>query len=306
MVKTEVVWSERIPTKDSFRNCVFSLAFRPDGGQLLVAVGNRVLVYDANDGDLLHSLKGHRDYVYAVAYSRDGTRFASGGADKTIIIWTSQCEGILKYSHNDSIQCLSYNPVTQQLASATSSDFGLWSPEQKSVQKHKVSAKVLCCSWTNDGQYLALGQLNGHISVRDKSGNEKVGPLTFESDYVRFQCFSHQPIPCVLVCMFVCMCAYMCQRERVSVNKRERTRERDSTRCLLCQYFPHSLQVRIDRGAPIWTLQWSPPAVGEAVEFLVVGCWDQTLSFYQLSGTNASSECHIFFNFGLLAAARGI
>jgi intraflagellar transport protein 122 len=146
--------------------------------QVLIAVGNRILVYDANDGDLLHSLKGHRDYVYACAYSRDGKRFASGGADKTIIIWTSKCEGILKYSHNDSIQCLAYNPVTQQLASATQSDFGLWSPEQKSVQKFKVAAKVLCLGWTNDGQYLALGQLNGHISIRDKQGNEKVSSTT--------------------------------------------------------------------------------------------------------------------------------
>ena len=56
------------------------------------------------DGDLLHSLKGHKDTLYCVAYSRDGKRFASGGADKTIIIWTSKAEGILKYSHNDSIQ----------------------------------------------------------------------------------------------------------------------------------------------------------------------------------------------------------
>ena len=31
-------------------------------------------------------------------------RFASGGADKCVIIWTSKLEGILKYSHNDAIQ----------------------------------------------------------------------------------------------------------------------------------------------------------------------------------------------------------
>ena len=48
-----------------------------------------------------------------------------------MIIWTMKAEGILKYQHSESIQCLAYNPVTQQLASATSSDFGLWSPEQK-------------------------------------------------------------------------------------------------------------------------------------------------------------------------------
>lgn len=33
---------------------------------------------------------------------------------------------------------MAYNPVTQQLASATGSDLGLWFPEQKSVAKHKV------------------------------------------------------------------------------------------------------------------------------------------------------------------------
>lgn len=46
----------------------------------------------------------------------------------------------MKYTHNESIQCLAYNPITQQLASATASDVGLWSPEQKSVAKHKVGA----------------------------------------------------------------------------------------------------------------------------------------------------------------------
>ena len=31
-----------------------------DGTQLIAGIGNRVLVYDATDGDLLHALKGHK------------------------------------------------------------------------------------------------------------------------------------------------------------------------------------------------------------------------------------------------------
>ena len=220
-MKSECVWSERLPGKDGFASIVFDVCFRPDGAQLLVAVGSRVLVFDSDSGDLLHSLKGHRDYVYAVAYSRDGKRFASGGADKTIIIWTSKCEGILKYSHNDSIQCLAYNPTTQQLASATASDFGLWSPEQKSVQKFKVSAKVVCCAWSNDGQFLALGQVNGHVSVRDKQGNEKV---------------------------------------------------------------------RVERREAIWTLSFAPATAEKGADLLAVGCWDQTLSFYDLNGQQMNKD----------------
>jgi intraflagellar transport protein 122 len=71
--------------------------FFADGTQLVAAIGNRVVVYDAVDGTVLHQLRGHKDTVHCVAYSRDGKRFASGGADNTVIIWTSKAEGILKY-----------------------------------------------------------------------------------------------------------------------------------------------------------------------------------------------------------------
>ncbi|CAC5401559.1 IFT122 [Mytilus coruscus] len=167
-------WVDKVHDRDKVEQCIWDLCFRPDGSQLIVAAGNRVLVYDTSDGTLIQPLKGHKDTVYCVAYARDGKRFASGSADKSVIIWTSKLEGILKYTHNDAIQCLAYNPVTHQLASCAVSDFGLWSPEQKNVSKHKVNSRITCSSWTNDGQYLALGLYNGLISIRNKGGEEKV------------------------------------------------------------------------------------------------------------------------------------
>uniref|UniRef100_A0A8C0D620 Intraflagellar transport protein 122 homolog n=1 Tax=Balaenoptera musculus TaxID=9771 RepID=A0A8C0D620_BALMU len=113
--------------RDKAEQCVYDLAFKPDGTQLILAAGNRLLVYDTSDGTLLQPLKGHKDTVYCVAYAKD-------------------------------VFCVE----------------GLWSPEQKSVSKHKSSSKITCCSWTNDGQYLALGMFNGVISIRNKNGEEKV------------------------------------------------------------------------------------------------------------------------------------
>nr|XP_034307390.1 intraflagellar transport protein 122 homolog isoform X7 [Crassostrea gigas] len=168
------IWVDKVHDRDKIDQCIWGLCFRPDGSQLIVAAGNRVLVYDTNDGSLIQPLKGHKDTVYCVCYAKDGKRFASGSADKSVIIWTSKLEGILKYTHNDAIQCLAYNPVTHQLASCAVSDFGLWSPEQKNVSKHKVNSRITCCSWTNDGQYLALGLYNGLVSIRNKGGEEKV------------------------------------------------------------------------------------------------------------------------------------
>jgi len=34
----------------------------------------------------------------ALAYSKDGKRFASGASDKMVIVWSPQLEGLLKYS----------------------------------------------------------------------------------------------------------------------------------------------------------------------------------------------------------------
>ena len=93
-MRTVTLWQDRIPERDKYSNTVWSVCFKPPAGEhVVVAAGNRVLVYDTIDGDLVHSLKGHKDTVYCVAYSKHGKKFASGGADKQVIIWTNKCEG---------------------------------------------------------------------------------------------------------------------------------------------------------------------------------------------------------------------
>lgn len=149
---------------------MFDLCFNPDGTQLIVASGSRVLVYDTTNGNLIQTLKGHKDTVYCINYAKNGQRFASGSADKTVIIWSNKLEGLLKYNHSDAVQCLAFNPLSHQLASCAVSDFAFWSTEQKAVQKHKTNSRINSCSWTSDGQYLALGLGNGVISIRNKVG----------------------------------------------------------------------------------------------------------------------------------------
>lgn len=77
---------------------VHCACFHPDAVQLIVGAGDRVLVYEPNEGTLIESLKGHKDTVFCVAYARDGKKFASGSGDKTVIVWTIKLEGLLKYS----------------------------------------------------------------------------------------------------------------------------------------------------------------------------------------------------------------
>lgn len=173
-MRTSVRWSEKAQEIEGFRPSVLDLVYSPNGEQLVAAIGARLIMYNSTNGSIINTMKGHRDTIYCVTYAHDGKRFASGGADKTVIIWTNKGEGFLKYQHNDSIQALAANPVSAQIVSVTATDFGLWQADQKSVSKHKLPFKGLCCSWTIDGQSLAIGMFNGHITIRSKTMEEKV------------------------------------------------------------------------------------------------------------------------------------
>ena len=149
-----------------------NLAFSSDGSRLVVSRGRRIALYNCNDGTLIKYLKGHKDKVYSVSFSYDDKRIASGGADKSTIIWNEEGKGILKFTHSDSIQVVAYNPVEDLLASCSSSDFGFWSPQEKSIVKHKVESKILCASWRNDGHIIAIGLFSGKVSLYNIYGVE--------------------------------------------------------------------------------------------------------------------------------------
>ena len=52
-MRSVTTWSDRVPDKDGIKSAVNDMVFNPDGTQLVVAVGKRVVVYDAVDGDLI-------------------------------------------------------------------------------------------------------------------------------------------------------------------------------------------------------------------------------------------------------------
>lgn len=99
-MRTVPKWIEKI--HDESAKCeqvtIHALCFHPDGEHLVVGAGDKLLIYEPTDGTLLRPLKGHKDVIYALSYAKDGKKFASGGNDKSVIIWSNKFEGILKYS----------------------------------------------------------------------------------------------------------------------------------------------------------------------------------------------------------------
>jgi intraflagellar transport protein 122 len=60
------------PPEANQTNQVWAVCFRPDGEQVLLGVADLIFVYAATTGELLNKIKGHKDTVYCLAYSKDG------------------------------------------------------------------------------------------------------------------------------------------------------------------------------------------------------------------------------------------
>ena len=55
--------------------------------RVIVGSDNSVRLWSVGDGKLVRELKGHANAVFALAFSPDGSRLASGGFDGALLLW---------------------------------------------------------------------------------------------------------------------------------------------------------------------------------------------------------------------------
>jgi eukaryotic-like serine/threonine-protein kinase len=103
-------WSER------------ELQYSPDGKRLASSNGRsgEVRIRDAASGKLLQTLRGHKDAVSCLAFSADGKRLATGGADTAVKTWdlASGRELTAIHGHGGTVTSVSFSRDGKNLASA--------------------------------------------------------------------------------------------------------------------------------------------------------------------------------------------
>jgi len=109
-----------------FVNQVRALAFSADGKLLAAAGGNpaqfgELRILDVAQRRELHTIRGHRDNIFSVAFSPNGKLLATCSYDKLIKLWDVATGTELKTlkDHTDAVFSVAFSPDGKLLASAS-------------------------------------------------------------------------------------------------------------------------------------------------------------------------------------------
>ncbi|EST05149.2 WD40 repeat [Kalmanozyma brasiliensis GHG001] len=120
------------------------------------------------------TIEDHHDEVWCLEFSHDGTKLATAGADKTILIWSVQDDYKLLQKFvplSDNISSVSWSPNDKKLLVTSDVDVTLCQLENGSMLTlREHSYTVATAAWRSDGSGFVTGGMDGKIVWWDMEG----------------------------------------------------------------------------------------------------------------------------------------
>ncbi|XP_049470430.1 dynein assembly factor with WDR repeat domains 1 [Panthera uncia] len=140
-------------------------------------------LWDTASGEELHTLEGHRNVVYAIAFNNPyGDKIATGSFDKTCKLWsveTGKCYHTFR-GHTAEIVCLSFNPQSTLVATGSMDTTAkLWDIQngEEALTLTGHSAEIISLSFNTSGNRIITGSFDHTVAVWEAETGRKVYTL---------------------------------------------------------------------------------------------------------------------------------
>ncbi len=166
---------------------VKAVAYLPVNSSLIASAGgdNTIKLWDLADGSV-YTLGSHSNTVNSIAFSPNGTRLVSGSDDYTIKVWdVSNKKPLTTLSHitdraRSQIKAVSFSSDGQMFATA-GWHLKLWDIHTlREIKTIRHSKWIFAVAFSVDGKFLATGDADGQIVVRNLQNQQDV--IQFRGD----------------------------------------------------------------------------------------------------------------------------
>lgn len=182
--RTIKVWN--VYTGEEYEN-IRSVGLSSDDRFILGATGNNIKLWNFADGEKRKTFMGHKDKVWSINYSQNGSRFLSGSWDQTIKLWDIESGNEIRTfrGHSGEIFSVSFSQDEKYaLSGSTDGTTRLWD-----IATGEELIKLVVFK---DGEWIVItpegyynSSLKGHKYLNIRMGNRVYGIDQFYDVFYR-------------------------------------------------------------------------------------------------------------------------
>lgn len=152
-------------------------------GEFCAAPGaeNKIIIWNTETGEKIHSLEGNSSAPQAVVFSDDGSLVASGAEDAKIVVWSTLTGETLQefQGHSDSVMSVIFTPDgTELLSGSADGTVRLWDIESgNELLVIETGFGVRSAEFSPDLTVIAVAAADDTVTIYDADNGELVQEL---------------------------------------------------------------------------------------------------------------------------------